>query len=287
MAALVRFYKKAVQNAFQSKLNGRPVFDEVDYAEIRFPGQDKDIADRAVKPEDKEDYEKQWARYQRGLEQVQDGTPLESWPQLSPGELAMLKSQNIHTIEVLADLNDGQTQNIMGAYDLRRRAKAYLEQLAPVSRSAALLSDATALAESAEKLSQAANETGISTEDQAQSAVTLSSVVTEQAANVKMALEHVTEHYDGEIARLTKTKEGLITDLGGAVEHLSDAGKEIEGKMKLWRIERGKVSEARGETPEPALAAPEPEPDPNKPEIVGSAGSDPTESEAFFESAQA
>ena len=53
--AWVRFYQNSVYQSFRSEKEGRPIYEPVDFIEIRFPGDDKQIVDRAVKPEDKTD----------------------------------------------------------------------------------------------------------------------------------------------------------------------------------------------------------------------------------------
>ena len=132
--AFVRFYQRAVSQKFQSEEEGRPIYKQFDYVEIRQPGEDKQVVDRKVCDLDKERWPEQWARYQRGQEQVADGTPLSEWPNLGVTEVARLKSINIHTIEHLAGLDDMGLQKLgPGARELQKQAKYFLEEAVPTS----------------------------------------------------------------------------------------------------------------------------------------------------------
>lgn len=129
---IATFKKVWKENKHESMVQGRPVGEYVDYIEIRGLGQDKQVVIRKVQPKDLIEYERQWSLYQRGLEQQQEGTPLEQWSYLVPGDVLRLKSNNVHTIEACAALSDAGCHNIgAGAIELRKRAQYYLEHDAP------------------------------------------------------------------------------------------------------------------------------------------------------------
>ena len=68
---------------------------------------------------------------------VLSGTPLKQWPRADRGLVATLAALNIHSVEQLAEISDGNLQNIgIGARELREQAKAFLalaKDSAPVS----------------------------------------------------------------------------------------------------------------------------------------------------------
>ena len=129
---LVRFYRHWVQNNFQSEREGHPVGEELDYVEIRGLGQDKTIVNRKVGVKDQLEYAREWDLYQRGLEQVAEGTPLREWPVMTHNEIVRLNSYGVHTIEAVVALTDAGLQEAgPGTRQLQLRAKAFLEEDAP------------------------------------------------------------------------------------------------------------------------------------------------------------
>ncbi len=129
---LVRFYRRWVQNNSKSEQEGHPVGEEFDYVEIRGLGQDKTVVDRKAEVKDQIEYSREWDLYQRGLEQVAEGTPLREWPVMTHGEIVRLNSYGVHTIEAMVALSDAGLQQIgPGTRQLQLRAKAFLEEDAP------------------------------------------------------------------------------------------------------------------------------------------------------------
>ena len=129
---LVTFYKHWVQNNVQSEKQGRPMGDEFDYVEIRGLGQDKTVVKRKATLVDQNEYFREWGLYQRGLEQVAEGTPLREWPVMTPDEILRLNSHGIYTIEALVKVSDAGLQEMgHGARQLQQPAKAYIEEDAP------------------------------------------------------------------------------------------------------------------------------------------------------------
>ncbi len=129
---LIRFHKKWVQDNFKSEQQGRPVGEEFDYIEIRAVGQQQQVVIRKVRTQDELDYSREWDLYQRGIEQVAEGTPLREWPVMTHDDILRLNSYAVHTIEALAGLSDAGMQQIgPGTRDLQKRAKAFLEEDAP------------------------------------------------------------------------------------------------------------------------------------------------------------
>ena len=125
---LVRFEPRVVQNQSKTEQEGRPIFDTVDYIEIRFPGNKLSVIHEPVTPEYKKRFPEHWKRYvARESQEVVDGTPLEEWPGINRSQVEELRFLNIRSIEQLVTLSDGHAGKIMGIQTLKTKAKAYLE----------------------------------------------------------------------------------------------------------------------------------------------------------------
>ena len=127
---IARFFKRWKPNNFQSEQQGKLVGEEVDYIEIRTPGDKLNISKRQATAQDKSQYFHEWDLYQQGMEQVAKGTPLCQWPVMEDDTIAMLNYHNIHTVEALAALSDAGLQQIgIGARKLQRGAELFLEEV--------------------------------------------------------------------------------------------------------------------------------------------------------------
>lgn len=122
----VVFYTKAVQNGFRTEQEGRPIFDDVAHIRIHVPGDKTTVIDVPVEESHKARFPVQWGKYQKGLKQAPEGTPVEEWPQLTVGQVAEFKFANIFTVEQLAGMNDLTAQRFMGGNDIKRKAAAFL-----------------------------------------------------------------------------------------------------------------------------------------------------------------
>ncbi len=133
---LVKFYLAAVKNEVRSAEAGRPIFDDVPMIQIITPGS-RDVMINRVSEQYKQRFPRHWEHFQKGLEQVVDGTPLEEVPFLTVGQIAELKAVNCLTLEHLATMSDQLAQKMMGMHGIRKKAKEYLEaaeSAAPITR---------------------------------------------------------------------------------------------------------------------------------------------------------
>lgn len=131
---LVEFSKEAVKQEFKSNQEGRPIFEDVDYIRIHFPGDRTKQIFRPVnligderQPNDKDRFPRQWAAFQSESAQTPDGTPVTEWSPLTKGEALSLKAAGIHTVELLSTLPDSALM-WLGARDMRNKAVAWLAQ---------------------------------------------------------------------------------------------------------------------------------------------------------------
>ena len=123
------FFKiRAVEDKPRSLEEGRPIFKEVEWVEIRIAGDTKTVVSKKVTDEHRQRWPEHYARFKAGIADPIIGTPLSQWPSLSTARVAELKALNIHTVEDLAGLSDSGIQNIgLGGRDLVAKAKAFMD----------------------------------------------------------------------------------------------------------------------------------------------------------------
>lgn len=72
-------------------------------------------------------YEESYQRWKQGQEMPVHGTPIKSWPVISPAQVEILLRVGLRTVEDLADLNDEGLRKIgMGAVELKNKAKNWM-----------------------------------------------------------------------------------------------------------------------------------------------------------------
>jgi hypothetical protein len=142
----VRLYVEPEENPAASARSGRPIFDEVLYAEVTSPGQKESspvfILERKYAPEvgvdepyrspKYEQYKELIDAYRNGTESVDvRGTPLSAWPRMSVSMVATAAHAGIHTVEALAALPETRFSAFgPGARTLVEQAKAFVEAAA-------------------------------------------------------------------------------------------------------------------------------------------------------------
>jgi len=123
----VTFYSRAEHNPQRSEIEGRPVYDAVDFVKVFHPGE-RDVVDRAVTDIDKYRWPEQWARYKQRQEQAPDGTPLAYLFPQNPDIVAQLRHHRFHTVEQLAAATDVAIQAIgMGGRQWSEKARKFLD----------------------------------------------------------------------------------------------------------------------------------------------------------------
>jgi len=122
----VVFYMRAVQSGGKSEQQGRPIFDDIPHVRIHVPGDKNSVIDVPVEEIHKRRFEKQWDKFQKGMEQSPEGTPVEQWPILTVGQVQELKYMNLFTVEQVADMSDLAAQRFLGGNELKRKATVFL-----------------------------------------------------------------------------------------------------------------------------------------------------------------
>ena len=131
---IARFYKRAVQNRFLSKKEARPIFEDKIYCEYYPAGNTLLRMDVPAHESHKQRFAKQWAYYltTQGGDSREVGTPLSSWPLLSPADVENLRGMKFNTVENIAAASDSTLQTLgmgiagMAPHILRARAQAFL-----------------------------------------------------------------------------------------------------------------------------------------------------------------
>lgn len=137
----VVFEQQAIEDRNASIEAGHYVAKDVDFARIMPPGgeivvrevdgwfenlQQKVIEGR-FNPEWLQAFQKKYAMWKEGLEIPLDGTPIKSWPGLSPAQYQTLQAIRVFTVEDLANANEQTLRAFgMGAHGIQARAQAYL-----------------------------------------------------------------------------------------------------------------------------------------------------------------
>ena len=104
---LVKFYIKPVQNQAETASQGKPVFKDAEYIEIRTPGQKSFIA-RKVRPGDLERFPRHYKAYKDRTSDVEvvEGTLLKEWPLITRSQVEELAFANVKTVEQLVAMPD-------------------------------------------------------------------------------------------------------------------------------------------------------------------------------------
>lgn len=150
---LVKFYHKPVPDANRTQEEGRPIFKEVVYIDIRQPGSRTGGVARPVRQTDIARFPEHYKRFlARQDQEAYDGTPLSEWPGLTRAQVEEMKFFNVHTVEQLANMSDANSGNFMGLQNLKAKAKAYLEAAKNNAAAEALLAAEKKNAELEERL---------------------------------------------------------------------------------------------------------------------------------------
>lgn len=127
-AVMTRFYLRPVKNEHESALQGRPIFYDREYVEIRASGNSQNIVNRPASDLDRQRFARQYAMFKAGNDEQVVGTRLTEVAWLTRSQVEELAYLKVMTLENLASLNDQTCINVPGLHDLKRRAKLALEQ---------------------------------------------------------------------------------------------------------------------------------------------------------------
>jgi hypothetical protein len=123
---MVRFFYKNVENKLESQTQGRPVFREKTYIEIRIAGQRDVQACRPATHADKNRFPAHFDAFTKRMEPPTEGMPLMEWAKITRTQAEELAFMNVKTVEQLASMKDSNLQQFMNGYKLRDQAVAWL-----------------------------------------------------------------------------------------------------------------------------------------------------------------
>ena len=123
----VKFYLHLSEDSSKSAEAGRPVFVEKEYVEIRSPGNETNIINRPVSDLDRNRFPRHYKMFKEGIADAVIGTPLSEMLWIKRTTAEELKHLKIITVEHLAAVTDDVCGRMAGLYDLKAKAKAYLE----------------------------------------------------------------------------------------------------------------------------------------------------------------
>jgi len=125
----VKFYIRPVLNDAESDKEGRPIYNDKEYIEIRTPGNQTNIVHRPVTDMDKNRFKLAYREFKSGeAEQIGDGTPLVEAPWITRSQVEELSYLRIRTLEQLAAVGDDVCTRIPGLFKLKARAKLMAER---------------------------------------------------------------------------------------------------------------------------------------------------------------
>lgn len=121
------FYNKSVHSAGKSRIEGRPIYEDRVFVRIHPPGERFNIIDRPANDSDRRRFPQQWAAFQQQKQQTPEGTPIDLLYPDQPSVAAMLRANQVHTIEHCAQLSGPAIDKIgMGAQRFCNDAQKYL-----------------------------------------------------------------------------------------------------------------------------------------------------------------
>ena len=125
---IVQFYADKKQDFAASQKAGTPIFVHKDMVRVIQIGE-KDVAEYEADrghPPYKYRWPRQWEQYQKGVEQVPNGTPLDILFPSQPEIVATLAAIHVRTIQQLADISDTAIGNIPMGRSYVNTAKQFL-----------------------------------------------------------------------------------------------------------------------------------------------------------------
>lgn len=123
---LVKFFLKTKEDSTKSAEQGRPVFKELEYIDIKVPGNRGSGVKRPATFKDKQRFPRHYAAFKQRIELPQEGTPLAEWPVISRSMAEELAFNGVKTVEHMADMSDTIASSFMGGQSFKAKAKDWL-----------------------------------------------------------------------------------------------------------------------------------------------------------------
>lgn len=114
---------------FWHKGEGREIWEDKEFIEIRIPGNVSEIRCREVRESDKLKWPREYEAFKKGQEAPIRGTPTDKLPFLTLSQVQELKAFGVKTAEDLLAISDSDAQKFMGINALKQKAKDFLAAL--------------------------------------------------------------------------------------------------------------------------------------------------------------
>ena len=131
---LVKFFMKPSPDSAASVAEGRPIFKEVEYVDIKIPGDRTGGACRPATFQDKQRFAEHYRLFKLRIEVPLEGTPLAEWPLITRSLAEELSFHNVKTVEHLSTMADVNVGNFMGLGTLKAKAVTWLEKASEESK---------------------------------------------------------------------------------------------------------------------------------------------------------
>ena len=138
---LVKFFIQPLIDNSASKKEGRPIYRDREFIDIKVPGSRTGGDVHLVKPRDVARFPRHYDAFKRRIEAPNEGTPLHEWPLVSRSQAEEMAFYNVKTVEQLAEVNDNNAGQFMGMQDLKRKASEWLERAGETAQSDELYSE--------------------------------------------------------------------------------------------------------------------------------------------------
>ena len=155
---LVKFFTQQKEDKTASLAEGRPIFKDVEYVDIKVPGQRSGGACRPATYRDKQRFPRHYAAYKQRVEMPLEGTPLGEWPLMSRSQVEELSYHNVKTVEQLVGMSDSAASQFMGMNTLKAKGKMWLEKTEETQRINQIQSLETSNVEKDEKIETLQNQ---------------------------------------------------------------------------------------------------------------------------------
>lgn len=150
----VRFYLHPVQDDDASLQQGRPIFVDKEFVEIRIRGDRNNVVQRACREDDKRRFSGPYKDFKTGEESSITGTPLKEWPSMTKSMIEELRYMGFFTVEQLASASDTVCSKFAGLQSYKQRAInfiAYAKDQKPLDQLQAVADDAKNRAETLQR----------------------------------------------------------------------------------------------------------------------------------------
>jgi hypothetical protein len=117
----------AVQDDVKTAQEGRPIFVDTPFVEMRVRGDRNNVINRPVRDTDKKRFPGAWSAFAANGEAATQGTPLTQWPVMSTAMVEEMKYLGFTTVEHIADAQDHVLSRVTGLRLLQEKARHYLE----------------------------------------------------------------------------------------------------------------------------------------------------------------